>query len=277
MPVINTNSTANSALHYLSNNSDAQSDSVSKIASGSRITKASDDAAGLAVATSLTSDITVLSQASTNANNASAIVQEADGTMSNVADMLQRMRSLATQSISGTVTDTERTYLQAEFAQLYTEINAISSGTRFNDASLLDGTSAWSSGSGITVLVGTMSNDTITVSLSATTTTAMGLATSIAVDTSTNATTALSSLNSAVDYLSNARASAGALISRFDYRAETLDTTIENTENARSNIEDADVASEQTNLATEKVKTQAAIAVLSQANSMPSDLLSLLR
>jgi flagellin len=284
MPVINTNTTANSALLYLSSNSSAQSESVSKIASGSRITKASDDAAGLAVSTSLQSDITVLTQASSNASNATSILQEADGTMSNIADMLQRMRSLATESLSGTVTNTERSYLDAEFKQLYTEINAISSGTRFNDVSLLDASSGsgWSetaSGTavGVNIRVGVMDTDVINIKIKATTTSAMSMADGMAVDSSAGATSALAMLNSAVDYLSDARSQIGAQISRFDYRNQTIQTSIENTTAAKSNITDVDVASEQTNLATEKVKTQAAIAVLSQANSMPSDLLSLLR
>jgi hypothetical protein len=108
MPVISTNTAANSALRYLNINSDDQSSSVSKIASGSRITKASDDAAGLAVGTSLLSDVTVLTQSATNASHGSSILQTADGGMSSISDIVQRMRSLATQSLSGSVTNTER-------------------------------------------------------------------------------------------------------------------------------------------------------------------------
>jgi len=300
MPVISTNTASNSANRYLAVNSSAQSSSVSKLASGSRITSASDDAAGLAVATSLNSDITVLKQASTNASNAQSILESADGTLSNIAEILQRMRSLATQAISGTVTDDERDYLDAEYQQLSTEITAIAQGTRFNDVSLLSGdASGTDSGSdtawktGITVRVGTTSNDNITITIDTTNASTLGGYTDAAtgntyqvgggsanttdVQSSTTASIALETLNMAVTQVSATRSDVGAMISRFEYREATLDTSVENTEAAQSAILDVDVAEEQTTLSTEKVKTQAAIAVLSQANSMPEDLLSLLR
>ncbi|PWC84743.1 flagellin [Azospirillum sp. TSH100] len=274
MPVISTNTASNSALRYLNINSTNQSDSVSKIASGSRITKASDDAAGLAVGTSLQSDITVLNQAATNASHGSSILQTADGGMSSISDIVQRMRSLATQSLSGSVTDNERSYLDAEFQQLQDEIDGIASGTRFNDESLLDGSTNWSTG--VNFRVGTTSNDNITVTIAGVTSTGLGINT-LDVGTSATAAAALTALDTAVTTLSDARADVGALISRFEFRSDMIDTTIENTEAAQSAIMDVDVAEEQSKLSSEKVLTQAAIAVLSQANSMPENLLSLLR
>ena len=107
MPVISTNTAANTAVRYLNQNASAQSSSLGKIASGSRITKASDDAAGLAIAAKISSDITSLQQASTNATQATAVLQTADGGASNISVILTRMKSLASQSSSGTVTDTE--------------------------------------------------------------------------------------------------------------------------------------------------------------------------
>lgn len=274
MPVITTNTASNSALRYLNVNSDNQSTSVSKIASGSRITKASDDAAGLAVGTSLQSDITVLNQAATNASHGSSILQTADGGMSSISDIVQRMRSLATQSLSGSVTDNERSYLDAEFQQLQDEIDGIASGTRFNDESLLDGTTNWATG--VDFRVGTTANDKINVSIADVTTTGLAINTND-IGTSATAATALTALDAAVTSLSDARADVGALISRFEFRSDMIDTTIENTEAAQSAIMDVDVAAEQSKLASTKVLTQAAIAVLSQANSMPENLLSLLR
>jgi flagellin len=274
MPVISTNTASNSALRYLNINSTNQSDSVSKIASGSRITKASDDAAGLAVGTSLQSDITVLNQAATNASHGSSILQTADGGMSSISDIVQRMRSLATQSLSGSVTDNERSYLDAEFQQLQDEIDGIASGTRFNDESLLDGSTNWSTG--VNFRVGTTSNDNITVTIAGVTSTGLGINT-LDVGTSATAAAALTALDTAVTTLSDARADVGALISRFEFRSDMIDTTIENTEAAQSAIMDVDVAEEQSKLSSEMVLTQAAIAVLSQANSMPENLLSLLR
>ncbi|MCW2239747.1 flagellin [Azospirillum canadense] len=275
MPVISTNTASNSALRYLNINSENQSSSVSKIASGSRITKASDDAAGLAVGTSLKSDITVLNQASTNASHGSSILQSADGAMSSIGDIVQRMRSLATQSLSGSVTNNERGYLDAEFQQLQDEVDGIAKGTRFNDQSLLDGTTQWNTG-GVSFRVGTESTDNITVTIANVTTSGLGINT-LDVTSSATAAAALTSLDTAVTSLSTARANVGALISRFEFRGEVLSTSIENTSAAQSAIMDVDVATEQSKLASEKVLTQAAIAALSQANSMPENLLSLLR
>ncbi|MBO0345521.1 flagellin, partial [Roseibium sp. CAU 1637] len=141
MPVISTNTAANTAVRYLNMNSAQQSESLSKLASGSRITTASDDAAGLAIATKLSSDVTALEQAATNASHGISILQTADAGASNTSDILERMKTLASQAASGTVTDTERTYIQAEFDELMDEIDSISTATRYNGQSLLDGTS----------------------------------------------------------------------------------------------------------------------------------------
>nr|WP_149893538.1 flagellin [Roseibium aestuarii] len=144
MPVISTNTAANTAVRYLNMNSADQSASLAKLASGSRITTASDDAAGLAIATKLSSDVTALEQAATNASHGISILQTADAGASNTADILERMKTLASQAASGTVTDTERTYIQAEFEELMEEIDDISTATRYNGQSLLDGTSDFS-------------------------------------------------------------------------------------------------------------------------------------
>lgn len=144
MPVISTNTAANTAVRYLNSNSQSQSDSLAKLASGSRINKASDDAAGLAISTKISSDVAALEQASTNASHGISILQTADGGAANISDILERMKTLASQSSSGTVTDTERAYIQAEFEQLQEEIDGITTSTRYNGQSLLDGTSDFS-------------------------------------------------------------------------------------------------------------------------------------
>ncbi|WP_291717409.1 flagellin [Magnetospirillum sp. 64-120] len=404
MPVIATNTAANSALRYLNLNSEAQSSSLSKLASGSRITKASDDAAGLAIGTRIQSDVTVLSQAATNASQATAILQTADGGLARISDILQRMKSLATQSDSGSVTDSERTYIDAEYQELLEEIDGIASSTRYNGVSLLDGTGQYASSSanatvssnwmtdaqysditdsadadvftittsdgntvtytvsdaydgttgsvslediaasinagdtttpeaanvtatvetdddgrqrlvltgvdgatvtamddttgttlqavgmlasdgttivggsktGVDFMVGTTSTDTINVSIDDVDSTALGLA-GTSVDTQTNSETALTALDAAIDAVIQARAEVGATMSRFEFRSETIDTTSENLQSAESAIMDADVAAEKSELSSADVKTQAAIAALSQANQMPQNLLSLLK
>ncbi|PTM61587.1 flagellin [Phreatobacter oligotrophus] len=173
MPVISTNIAANSAVRYLNVNSADQTSSLSKLASGSRISQASDDAAGLAISTRITSDVTTLTQAATNASHGISVLQTADGGAANISDILQRMKALASQSASGTVTDNERTYIDAEFSQLTEEINGISESTRYNGQSLLDGSSAFANG--VSVMVGSDASDTITVSIAKLTAEALGI------------------------------------------------------------------------------------------------------
>ncbi|MTH97460.1 hypothetical protein E1297_15810 [Roseibium sp. RKSG952] len=141
MPVISTNTAANTAVRYLNNNSENYSDSLAKLASGSRITSASDDAAGLAISTRISSDVNALEQASTNASHGISILETADGGAANISDILERMKTLASQSASGTVTDDERVYIQAEFEELLEEVGGIAESTRYNGVSLLDGSS----------------------------------------------------------------------------------------------------------------------------------------
>lgn len=276
MPVISTNTAANSALRYLNVNSDTQTASISKLASGSRITKASDDAAGLAVGTRITSDVTALQQASTNASHGSSVLQTADGGMARIGDILQRMKSLSTQSLSGAVTDTERAYINAEYTQLKSEIDGIASGTRFNGESLLDGTGVYGAVGGVDFLVGTDAADVINVQLAGLTTTDL-LVDLTSVDTAANAGTALAAIDTAIGTVSSRRADAGALMSRFEFRGQQIDTSIENLDAAQSAIMDVDVAAEQSKLASAEVLTDASIAALAQANEMPKKLLDLLR
>jgi len=274
MPVIATNTAANSALRYLNLNSDTESSITSKLASGSRITKASDDASGLAIGTRIQSDVTVLGQAATNASQATAILQTADGGLARISDILQRMKSLATQSYSGSVTDSERTYIQSEYDELMDEIDGIATSTRYNGVSLLDGTGVYASG--VDFMVGTSTSDVIQVKITDVDSTALGINSS-AVGTSANASSAVSALDTAIGKISSARASVGASMSRFDFRSQTIATSEENLSSAQSAVMDADVASEKSKLASADVKAQAAIAALTQANSMPQNLLSLLK
>ncbi len=183
MPVISTNTAANSAVRYLNINAADQSASLSKLASGSRITQAADDAAGLAISTRISSDIATLNQAATNATQAVSVLQTADGGASNISDILERMKTLATQSASGTVTDSERTYIDAEFQELIEQIDTIATGTRFNGESLLDGTSDFDTTAGGTeIVVGSSADDTIKVSIDELTSSALDLSTSSAND-----------------------------------------------------------------------------------------------
>lgn len=274
MPVISTNTAANSAVHYLNINSAQESSSLAKLSSGSKINQASDDAAGLAISTRISSDVTALEQAATNASQATSILQTADGGASNISDVLSRMKSLASESSSGTVTDSSRAYLQSEFSQLSSEIDSIASGTRYSGQSLLDGTSSFA-GTGSKVLVGSSSTDTITVTLSDLTSSTLGT-TSLDISTQAGATSALTTLDTAIDTVSSARASIGAQESRFNFSASSISTQSENLKSANSAITDVDIAAEQSKLSSSKVKTQAAVSAEAAANELPQYLLKLL-
>ncbi len=134
-----TNTAANTALRYLNQNQSMASNSLAKLSSGSRIVKASDDAASLAVGTKIKSDVTALKQASVNAGQASSLLQVADGGMAKVSDILQRMKALSVQAQSGSVTDNERAFLDREYQQLMSQVDDISGQTRFNGSQLLNG------------------------------------------------------------------------------------------------------------------------------------------
>ena len=273
MPVIATNTSANSALISLNKNSREQDKSLAKLSSGSRIVRASDDAAGLAVGSSLKADVTTLKAAANNAVQARSVLQTADGALARVGDILQRMKSLAAQSISGSVDNTSRGFIDQEYQALATEITAIGTNTKFNGTALLDGAYA---GNFATYQVGIESTDTIEANLS--TADIAGL-TSLteAVNTFTAAGTASTAVDADIDSVSAMRATVGSLLSRFEYRGDVIDSSIENLNAAVSSIMDVDIASEQSNLVSKQVLTEAAIAALSQANQMKSSLLSLVR
>ncbi len=277
MPVVATNTAANSALRYLNNNSSMASSSVSKLASGSRIVKASDDAAGLAIGTRLKADVTALTQAGINASQGASVVQVADGGLSRIGDVLQRMKALAAQSLSGVPTNTERGFIDAEFQQLVSEITAIAETTRFNGQSLLTGSAAASD-----YFVGTNVADVINVNfgtLAAATADfrAGTLGVSAAVDTATAAALAMSAIDTAINTISEARATAGALISRFEFRGQQIATSLENIDAAKSAIMDVDLAAEQSKLVSSQVLVQAAVSAVSQANQIPQSLLRVLQ
>jgi flagellin len=278
MPTVTTNTAANSALRFLNYNSMMSGSSVSKLASGSRIVKASDDAAGLAIGTRLLADVTVLRQSSVNAAQGASVLQVADGGMARIADVLQRMKALAAQSLSGVPSNTERGFIDAEFQQLRDEITAIAETTRFNGDSLLDGTGT----SPQTFFVGSEAGDNIVISYSSLAAaasafhaTAMGLAASVS--NMTAAASAMAILDAGIDIVSEARATIGGLISRFEFRGQQIATSLENIEAAKSSIMDVDLAAEQSRLVSSQVLVQASVSALSQANELPQALLRLLQ
>ena len=275
MPVIATNTSANSALTYLNRNSRGQDKSLSNLSSGSRITVASDDAAGLAVGMRIKSDVIALKQAAVNAQQGQALLKVADGALARVGDILMRMKSLAAQSLSGSVDATSRGFINTEYQQLLTEINATATQTEFNNNNLIDGSFSQN------FFVGFDAADVLAINLSTVDSQTAG-ATALnisggAVDTQVNATTAFNALDAAINTNLTDRATLGSLMSRFEFRGDMLASSIENLAAAQSSILDVDIAAEQTNLTSQQVMTEASIAALAQANQMKSSLLSLVR
>ena len=277
MPVIATNTSANSALISLNKNSRDQDKSLAKLSSGSRIVRASDDAAGLAVASSLKADVSTLKAAANNAVQARSVLQTADGALARVGDILQRMKSLTAQAISGSVDATSRGFIDQEYDALKTEALAIGTNTEFNGTKLLDGNFN-ATNNVATFQVGIAVADTIVADLTTADVDATNL-TSLAANTDTYANAAAASplVDADINKVSAMRANVGALLSRFEYRGDVIDSSLENLNAATSSIMDVDIASEQSNLVSKQVLTEAAIAALSQANQMKSSLLSLVR
>jgi flagellin len=283
MPTVSTNTAANSALRFLNYNSSMATGSVGKLASGSRIVRASDDAAGLAIGTRLSADVNVLKQASINASQGASLVQVADGGLARIGDVLQRMKSLAAQSLSGVPTDAERAFIDAEYQALILEIDGIAQTTRFNGESLLDGTST-QFGASVDFFVGTDATDVIAVDFSALSGVADYLSASLNggggfgdVTTAANAATEMDAVDAAIAEISEARANAGALVSRFEFRGQQIATSIENIDAAKSAIMDVDLAAEQSKLVSSQVLVQASVSALSQANQLPQALMRVLQ
>uniref|UniRef100_UPI0024A6ACC4 flagellin n=1 Tax=Pelagibius sp. Alg239-R121 TaxID=2993448 RepID=UPI0024A6ACC4 len=208
-----------------------------------------------------------------------SMVQVADGGLARIGDVLQRMKALAAASLSGVPTDNERAFIDAEFSELTNEINGIASTTRFNGDSLLSGTTTNTS-----FFVGTDAADLISVNFTslaggtAGTTfgaTALGIASTVA--TAANAASAMAQVDTAIDTISEARANAGAFISRFEFRGQQIATSTENIQAAESAISDVDLAAEQAKLVSSQVLVQASVSALSQANQIPQSLLRVLQ
>jgi flagellin len=274
MPVISTNNAANSALNYLNNNSGQETNLLSQLASGSRIVQASDDAAGLAIGTQLQANTTVFTQDQTNVQQGTAILQSADGAMAQISNVLQRMMSLATEAASGQVTNTQRTQdINTEYTQLKSEITSIVNSTTYAGQTLLTGSFL----SNVKFLVGTLSSNFITISV---TSVSVGGLLGTSGSTVSSAAVALSAINqisSAINSITQDRAKIGAYESQFSFSNQDIATNIQNITAATSVILDADVAQVKSNLSSTDVKTQASVAALTQAAQLPTELLKLIQ
>ena len=274
---VNTNTTSLMAQRHLNSTNKSLQGNIEKLSSGFRINSAADDAAGLAVSEEMKSDIRSLGQASRNANDAVSMVQTAEGSLGQVHDILGRMRELSVQANSDGINDEQRAHVNTEFQALSAEIGDISSQTKFNGTSLLDGTLS------ADFQVGIESSDSLNISVSqsfavADLENAGGTTNLGAVDlTSTaNAATAMGVLDNAISVVSETRAGLGASQNRLESKIENLSVSRENLEAANSRIRDVDVASEMASMTKNQILMQAGSSMLAQANSLPQTALSLL-
>ena len=272
---INTNTASLSAQRSLSLNIKSMNDNMRKMSSGERITRASDDAAGLAISENLKAQIRGNRQAKRNANDAISLIQTAEGGLNEVSNIVIRLRELAVQAASDTVGSTERGFSDIEFQQLKEEIDRISKSSEFNGIKLLDG-----SGGILEFQVG-IKNDPMLDRLrydgtkADTGITSLGLSAET-VSTKEGAQLTLQKLDDALVQINGVRSELGATQNRLSSTINNLGITDENLSAAKSRIRDVDVAAETADLARNNILVQAGTSVLAQANQFPNAALKLL-
>lgn len=269
---IQTNTQSLNAQKNLSRTQKSLAGNFQKLSSGLRITRAGDDAAGLAISEDMKAQIRGLGQAERNANDGVSMLQTAEGAMNEVSGILTRMRELAVQASTDTVDDTQRGYLNQEFSALKDEVDRISAVTEFNGTSLLDGSA---SNVEFQVGVNNSSNDRISVSFSDMSSDGIGLS-GTTIGSKGGAQSALSSIDTAIENVSGERAGIGATENRLNITVSNLQSARENLSAANSRIRDVDVASETASMTKNNILQQAGVAVLAQANQLPSMALSLI-
>jgi flagellin len=275
---VNTNIASLIAQKNLNNTNNTLTKSIERLSTGLRINRAADDAAGLALSTTLKAQIRSINQASRNANDAVSLLQTAESGLGEMSNITLRMRELAEQAANEVLGDTERGYLNDEYLALKSEINRISDVTEFAGKKLLDGTI---SGTGVNFQVGfqNTANDRLNVAMADTDAEALGLNTAGAADIATaeSAQSALSVIDvSAIAVLSDRRGDIGAVQNRLEYTISNLAAAAENFSAANSRIEDADFAAETAIYVKNQILVQAGTAVLAQANILPQAALTLL-
>ena len=277
MPVINTNVNSLITQNAITRNDKSLSSTMTQLSTGKRINSAADDAAGLAIATKMTSQIRGLNMATRHANDAISLIQTAEGATEAVTGMLQRMRELAVQSATDTYSSGDRALMQKEFSQLREEISRTATLTDFNGQQLL------AAGSLLTFQVGANSGDTLTYSttnLSATIElggTSIGDTGGASISIRTGAEEAITTIDTALDGLNSERARMGAMINRLGYAGDNLTNISQNLQSARSRLEDTEYASATRELSRTQIIQQAGIAMVAQANQQPQSVLSLLK
>ena len=279
---VNTNTTSLNVQKNLNRASDALSTSMQRLSSGLKINSAKDDAAGLQIATRMTSQIRGGNQAIQNANDGISVAQTAEGALQATTDILQRMRELAVKARNGTNGTADQTATNAEFAQMSDEITRISASTNLNGKNLLDGSAGT-----VTLQVGANTGsanhidlvlsskfDAVNLSVDKGT---LALTGTDAATAGSNIDNAITAIDAAIAAIGDTRASLGASQNRLTSTIANLQNIVENTTAAQGRVQDTDFAAETANLTKQQTLQQASTSVLAQANQLPSAVLKLLQ
>jgi len=279
MNVINTNIGALKATNAGNQASKALGTAMERLSTGKRINSAKDDAAGLAIATSMTSQVKGMSQGIRNANDGISMAQTAEGALNEVTNMLQRQRELTVQAGNGTYSAADLANIGAEMTALNTQITSVLTNTEFNGQKLFDATAGAAGDGTVTIQAGANAADTVTLDLSVDLTADADLAAAAAVDVTALAGdgSELALFDTAMKVVSTTRANLGASQNQLESAVNNLSNNITNLTDARSRIEDTDYSAETTALAKAQILSQASGAMLAQANQSQQNVLSLLR
>ncbi|WP_445621618.1 flagellin N-terminal helical domain-containing protein [Kushneria sp. Sum13] len=295
--VVNTNTLSLTAQQNLNKSQNSLNTAIERLSSGSRINSAKDDAAGQAIANRMTSQVTGLNQASRNANDGISLAQTAEGALDQVNDNLQRIRELTVQAQNGTNSASDVDSIQKEVNQRLEEINRVTESTSFNGTDLFKATGT---GSSFSIQVGANDGEKIDIKIGQSSGTGAGTgwdmytnATGTAGAALTNggggtravnasgfdvlSANALETLDAKLKSVDNNRSDLGAVQNRFESAIDNISTTATNLSAARSRIEDADYATEVSNMSKAQILQQAGTSVLAQANQTTQGVLSLLR
>ena len=279
MPVINTNVNSIVAQNATNKSDRAMTKTMEKLSTGYRINKAGDDAAGLAVSTKLTAQIRGTNQAARNVSDAIALVQTADGAAKEISAIMQRMRELAVQGATETYSTADLALMDIEYQQLEAEITRIVAQTKWNKMELLDG-SGGSGGAGAFIIqVGSDNAQAVTVSIGNLDIAAgsLGCLSGLDVSTQSNASSAITNIDGAFQALATIRADYGSYMNRLENTLNNAEVFSANMSDANSRLMDTDYAKEMTEFAKSQIVRQAGMAMLSQANAIPNQVLQLLQ
>ena len=258
------------------------SKSLEKLSTGLRINRASDDAAGLSVSEQLRTQVTGLGQGGRNAQDGESLVNLAEGALTELESMVQRMRELSIQAANDTLTSIERGYCEVEYDQLRTEIDRIVGCTQFNSMRLLDGSAPWGTTGGA-IHIGpndnSSGNDVVVITIAGVSTTSLGIdaASNVFITDQASATASITALDVALHSINTLRANLGAITNRLEHAITNQANQEQNMQAAESVIRDTDFAAETTQFTRNQILQQSSTAMLAQANSIPQSVLSLLK